>query len=70
MNVWTFIRLLNVYVRISLDLRLSRLYENYDVILPDLFKIDDWLQDRDGSKFGRIKKGIWTTNCWSNSLRA
>ncbi|QJZ28392.1 hypothetical protein 2 [Sedum sarmentosum crinivirus] len=36
----------------------SKLYENYDVVLPDMFKIDDWLQDRDGSKFNRIKRDM------------
>ncbi|USF91885.1 RNA dependent RNA polymerase, partial [polyscias crinivirus 1] len=36
----------------------SKLYENYDVVLPDIHKIDDWLQDRDGSKLGRIKRDM------------
>ncbi|ALE18216.1 ORF1b, partial [Tetterwort vein chlorosis virus] len=36
----------------------SKLLENYDPVLPDIFKIDDWFGSRDGNKFGRIKRSM------------
>nr|QPB11213.1 RNA-dependant RNA polymerase [Sweet potato chlorotic stunt virus] len=36
----------------------SKLYECYDYIIPDIYRIDQWLADRDVSKFNRIKRDM------------